>query len=270
MSLSLLVSHWEFSPSALVSCGVLGVVYAVAASRAAAWPARRTAAFVAGSMVILIALTSGIDSYDIRLLSVHMVQHLLLIDVAPPLLLLGAPARLALVSVPREHRVRFGRALTRLGHRLSPVLCLAIYSAIVLGSHVPVIFTAAIRHPLLHALQHAAYLLAGTVLWWPLLGSPNPRRLGPMGRLFYLTVAMLPMTLIGAYLNRDQTLFYPVYAAPARALGVNALLDQQVAGAIMWVASTVFMALLGLVCVMSALLAAERRQQARDLHGVTP
>jgi len=200
---------------------------------------------------------------DDELLSGHMVQHLLLVDVAPPLLLIGRPAVALLHSLPPRPRRCFGRGLVAVGRRANPALCLAVFTVIVLGIHVPAVFDLAARNDALHVLEHCAFVLAGVVVWWPLLGVPNPRpRLGTVTELLYLTVAMLPMTLVGVFLDRDPTLFYPVYA------GHGAIADQQQAGAIMWVAGTAVMATLGVVAVLAAMLEAERRQRTRELHEV--
>jgi cytochrome c oxidase assembly factor CtaG len=219
----------------------------------------RPLALFAGVVTILVAITVIND----QRLSGHMVQHLLLIDVAPPLLLAGRPMRMILMSLSSRPRRSFGRGLVAGGRRAHPAACLALFAVIVLGFHVPVLFNAAVRHPALHALEHGAFIVAGLIVWWPLLGEPNPRRqLGTVAMLLYLTVAMLPMTVLGAYLDRDTTVFYSVYAGP------GAVLDQQQGGAIMWVASTATMGLLGIAAVLAAMLEAERRQRVRELHEV--
>lgn len=221
---------------------------------------RRALMLIAGVVVIRIAL-----DVDDEVLTGHMIQHLLLIEVAPALLLLGRPFPLILHSLPPRPRRSFGRGLVVARRHVSAPGCLALYMAVVLGTHVPAVFDACARHENLHVLQHGAYLLAGLAMWWPLLGDVAPsRRLGTIGHLAYITVAMLPMALIGAYLNRDQTLFYPAYAGP------GALLDQQRAGAIMWVGGTVLMASVGLAGVVAGMLAAERRQRARERYEVSP
>jgi cytochrome c oxidase assembly factor CtaG len=103
-------------------------------------------------------------------------------------------------------------------------------------------------------------------MWSPLVdGDPAPRhRLSGLGRLVYLLVAMLPMALVGAYLNRRATLVYPAYGPPAHALGISAVDDQGQAGAIMWVAGDVIMVAVGLWAALAAMLAEERRLVARE------
>ncbi len=265
---SLLVSDWTLAPDVVAGCLFAAILY-VAAARGTRWPPARSWAFLGGLLTILVALDSGLDTYDDQLLSVHMVQHLLLLDIAPPLLLAAQPLRLLLRTLPPRPRRSFGRGLVAIGRGAHPAVCLALYTAIVLTIHVPAVFETTLRNQTLHDLEHAGFLLAGLIIWWPLLGSPGPRRrLGTVTHLLYITAAMVPMTLIGAYLDRDQSLLYSAYAGPARLLGVSPVADQQQAGAIMWVAGTAVMALFGVVVVIAAMLEAERRQRVRDLREV--
>ena len=110
------------------------------------------------------------------------------------------------------------------------------------------------------------YLSAGALMWWPILdGDPLPGwRLNGFARLAYVIVAMLPMTLLGGYLDREMALVYSGYAAPARALGISAVADQQQAGAIMWVLGSSLMVVCGLWQAMAALIEEERRLQIRE------
>jgi putative membrane protein len=201
-------------------------------------------------------------------LSVHMVQHMLLLLIAPLLLLTGRPALLALKALPSEPRRSLARALMQLRPLTGAVQCLAVFYAAVLVTHLPSFYDSTLRHPALHTAEHGAYLLAGVLLWWPLLDADpaRRRRLGGVGKLVYLIFAMAPMALVGAYLNRHVPLVYPSYAAPARALGINPLSDQADAGAIMWVIGNTIMIAVGLWVALATLVAAERRQQTREAH----
>jgi putative membrane protein len=262
---SLLVSDWTVSASVLAPAAGTIALYVLAA-RGRRWPLRRTASFLGGVGAIVVALQSGIDSYDGRLLSDHMVQHLLLLVVAPPLLLGGRPVILALRALPTSRRRAFARGLDRTRRVTTPIPSLALFAAVILFTHLPGFYDATLRHPMLHDAEHARYRLAGLLVWSPLLdGDPVPRhRLGGLGKLVYLIVAMMPMALIGAYLNRHATLVYPPYGAPARALGISALDDQAQGGAIMWVASGAIMTAVGLWAAVAAMVAEERRQVARE------
>ena len=182
----------------------------------ARWPARYTLSFLAGIGCVLVAVQSGIDTYDDQLLSDHMVQHLILLELAPLLLLAGRPGILLLRATAPARRPRLARRLLQLRPLTHPLSCLAIFYVIVLGTHLPAFYDATLRHPLLHDLEHLLYLTAGVLMWWPILdGDPLPHaRLNGLGRLIYVIVAMLPMTLIGAYLNRATSLVYSGYARP--------------------------------------------------------
>lgn len=253
---------WGLDFAAAVYVGLY--LWGVARVGARRWPATRTAAFVAGVAVVLVALQSGLDAYDDRLLSAHMLQHVLLLMVAPPLLLLGAPVLLALRALPPAQRPALAALLARARKLTRPPVCLAVFTAAVVGFHLPPLFDAAVRHPLVHACEHAAFLTAGLFLWWPLSDAdPVPsQRLGSLGRIFYMLAAMVPEDLIGAYLNRANTVVYAPYAASAHALGISAVLNQQQAGAIMWVGSSCIMAAGGLCSAMAMMALEERRSSA--------
>jgi cytochrome c oxidase assembly factor CtaG len=266
---SLLVSHWNVSLWLSLEAAAATALYLWGGARVrGSWPVRRTLSFVAGVACVLISVESGIGQFDDALLSAHMVQHMLLLMPAPLLLLGGRPAILALRALPPRGR----RGVARLLERLRPItgawLCLASFYVVVLVTHLPSSYDLTLRHPVLHDAEHVAYLGAGMLLWWPILdGDPvRTRRLGGLGRLGYVLAAMPAMALVGAYLNRAPAVVYAPYAAAAHRLGISAVSDQQHAGAIMWVLGSAVMTAVGLWAAIAALLAEERRQQAREVH----
>jgi putative copper resistance protein D len=258
---------WE-PPSGLDVVAAAGAAaYLIGARRVArGWPMRYTLSFLAGIGCVLVAVQSGVDAYDDQLLSDHMVQHLILLELAPLLLLCGRPGLLLLRASPPPRRPRLARGLMKLRPLTHPLSCLAIFYMIVLGLHVPAFFDATLREPLLHDLEHLLFLAAGLLMWWPLIDAdPLPHaRLDGLGRLIYVIAAMVPMTLIGAYLNRATHLVYTGYALPAHSLGISAITDQQQAGAIMWVLGSSLMLSSGIWHAMAALSAEERRLQSRE------
>jgi putative membrane protein len=259
--------QWQPVPGLDGLAIIVLVVYVVAARRVSrGWPWLRTASFAAGLGAAIIATQSGYDADDDVLLSVHMIQHLLLLEPAPLLLLGGRPAMLALRAAPRSARPRLARLLMRLRRVTHPLVCLSIFSIVVAGTHLPAFYDATLAHPLLHDGEHALYLTSGLLLWWPLLdGDPVAgRRLSGLLRLTYVMVAMLPMTLLGAYLNRATTVVYHPYLVPARALGISAVNDQQQAGAIMWVLGSLVMVVAGIWQAMAAFAAEERRMRTSE------
>ncbi len=267
MRASLLVSHWQLDPSVLVPVAAVGTLYLLGAVRLAGrWPRRWTASFLAGLACLLVALQSGIDAYDDQLLSVHMVQHMLLLLLAPLLLLGGRPVVLALAALPPARRPGVARGLARTRRLTAPGPAVACFAAIIVLTHLPAFYDATLRHSAVHYAEHALYVVAGLMMWSPLVdGDPAPRhRLSGLGRLVYLFVAMLPMALVGAYLNRYTGLLYPAYGPPAHALGISAVDDQAQAGAIMWVLGNSIMVAVGLWVSVAAMVAEERRLLARE------
>ncbi len=270
--LSLPVSHWSPGPTVIVPAIAAAVLYLIGIRRAGGgWPLRRTFSFLTGIVCVLVALQSGFDAYDDQLLSVHMWQHMLLLLLAPSLLLGGRPLILALRALAPPRRSALARAMARTRWMTAPGPALAVFAAVVILTHLPAFYDATLRHAGLHDLEHALYLAAGLLMFSPLLDAdPAPaRRLDGLGRLIYLIVAMMPMALVGAYLNRHATLFYPAYGPPARALGVSGLDDQGHAGAIMWVGGNVFMVAVGLWTALAAMVAEERRLVAREARAAS-
>jgi putative membrane protein len=269
---SLLVSHWQPSGVPDVAAAAAATLYVgCTAGIHARWPLRRTAAFLAGLVCILVATDSGIGAYDDQLPSAHMVQHMLLLLVAPLLLLAGRPVILALRALPAAPRRRaFAAVLHRLASVTRPSVCLATFTAVLVVTHLPTFYDATLRHLAVHEVEHALYLMAGVLLWWPLLDAdPVPaHRLSGLGRLVYLLATMPAMAIVGAYLNRHPTLVYPPYGPAARAMGISAVVDQQQAGAIMWVAGSAIVIAVGLWVTIGALVAEERRQQAREARAI--
>ena len=230
-------------------------------------PLLRCCSFLTGLAVLLAALDSGIDGYSEQLLSIHMAQHLLLMLVAPTLLLYGAPLRVALASASPPIRHALGRLLrSRAAHAVaSPAVGFAAFALVVLSTHLTGLFELALRHPTVHALEHAAYFWTGMVLLAPLIASdPLPHPPGPVARFAWLTGAMVVMAIPGALLTWGMTVRYSFYLAAARALHRSALADQHLAGVIMWIGGGVLMFVLALTVAMSAMVAEERRQCRRE------
>jgi putative copper resistance protein D len=266
---ALFVSHWELNWPLTAEMSAVALLYLVGAARLGRrWPLTRTVAFLLGLGLVLCSLESGLDGYDDVQLSVHMVQHMLLLLGAPLLMLLGQPAGLALRVLRGPRRHALARALERSRPATRPWSCLATYYVIVLVTHLTGFYEQTLVHPLLHDFEHVLYLIAGALLWWPLLDNDPvlTHRLSGLGRFLYLLVGMIPMAAVGAYLNRYPHVVYAAYAAPAHALGFSAVSDQATAGAIMWVVGNSIMWGCGLCAIMSALSAEDRRQKAREAY----
>jgi cytochrome c oxidase assembly factor CtaG len=218
-----------------------GIVYLAAAEvgrrrdrRSRRWPLARTACFLGGLAVVLVAVDSGIGAEADEHLSAHMVEHMLIWLAAAPLLVAGAPVRLALFALGRRGRRRLSAALhSRAVVALTgPTLSTALFSAVIVVSHVPAVYDLTLENDLVHVVEHAVYLLTAVLVWAPLIHvDPLPHRLRPSGRCLCVLACMVPMAAIAIWLLAAGT---PVYEPYREALGTGAALDdQRLAGLIM-------------------------------------
>ncbi|MGI8430448.1 MAG: cytochrome c oxidase assembly protein [Solirubrobacteraceae bacterium] len=276
-SLLVVLDSWQLSASVMLTLALGAALYLVAARRVCGrarpgrmgWSLPRTLAFLAGLGAVALALQSGLDTYSAQLLSMHMVQHLVLVLTAAPLLLAGAPVTLALraLSPPARRRLmpllhgRTARTLARPGVGL-----LAIGASMLL-THLTPLFGLALTHPLIHQGEHLLYLVGG-MLFWSVLIPPGPavRRLDGLGQVVYLLLGMPLMSVVGVILETDSAPRYPQYLPTAHRLGVSALSDQRLAGALMWIAGTLLMGVIALAAAWRSMLAEERREAAREAH----
>jgi putative membrane protein len=199
------------------------------------WPARRTALFMAGLAVLVVDLYSGIGTEADSRLSVHMVEHMVMWLVAAPLLAAGAPVRLTLFALGRDGRRRLGGWLRSrpVSALTSPAGSVSLFSAVILITHLPVVYGLAVANDYVHVGEHALYLASALLMWAPLLGAdPLPHRPGPRGQLTCLAVCMVPMLIVAAWLGLAPHAVYGHYVA---LLGPAALHDQRLAATIMWV-----------------------------------
>ena len=211
------------------------------------WGYDRLAVFLGGLGAIFLALGSPVEPFAGLLLSVHMVQHLLLVMVAPPLLWLGAPLLPTVRGMPEPIRTYwvgplFGvRWLRRLAGVLThPAAALALLVVATWGWHVPAAYDLALRSPGWHYLQHACFLAAGLVFWFPVVRPYPFRPPWPVWLLVpYLLLADLSNTALSALLTFSDVVLYPYYAEVPRLDGGSALDDQAAAGVLMWVPGSV-------------------------------
>jgi cytochrome c oxidase assembly factor CtaG len=176
-----------------------------------------------------------------------MVEHMLIWLAAAPLLVAGAPIRLALFALGRHGRRRLSAALhSRAVIALAgPTLSTVLFSTVVVVSHLPVVYDLTLESELAHVTEHALYLLTAVLVWAPLIGAdPLPHRPRPSGRCLCVLACMVPMAAIAVWLLAAGA---PVYAPYEAALGPGAALDdQRLAGAIMLAAGVPALALVSL------------------------
>jgi putative membrane protein len=240
-----------------------------------AWVWWRTACFFLGLATLVLALASGIEILAGDLFSIHMLQHMLLTIVAAPLLMLGAPVRPLLRGLPRVVRAGVvrplagSRAVRGVLHFLRhPLVAVVVYVGGIYLWHWPSLYDAAVENDALHALEHAHFLI-GALLFWSVVIDPLPFRgtLPYAARIVYLLLAGAAQnTILGGILSFSTRVLYTHYVASAARLGVDALTDQRVGGAIMWVpGDTIF-----LIAASGAFfiwLETEEREQRRRERG---
>jgi putative membrane protein len=226
-------------------------------------PAWRGCSFLLGLFLIWLAVGSPLAAFDEQLLTVHMLQHLLLMTCAPALILLGAPVMPLLHGLPRPFVQTFVAPLLRFpqvqraGQLISrSVFCWLVAAAALVGWHVPSAFTLALQSETWHVVEHASFLAAGFLFWWPVIQPwPSAPHRPRWSILLYLFLATLPCDILSAYLTFCDRVVYPVYLKTPRPFGVSPLEDQQCAGALMWTCIT-FVYLLPAVILTIKLLAA--------------
>jgi putative copper resistance protein D len=201
-------------------------------------PAWRTWAWYSGCAVLFVALASPIATYDTALFSAHMIQHLLMAMVAAPLLAIGAPITLLLrVSSPRTRR----RIILPILHSWPvrvvsfPIVTWIIFAAVMWASHFSPLFNAALEDEGVHLFEHALYLGAALLFWWPVVGAdPSPWRLPHAARLGYLFIGMPFSSFLGLVIFSAPGVLYAHYETLIRPWGPTPFVDQQWAGGIMW------------------------------------
>lgn len=209
-----------------------------AAHRHNRWPRRRTAAFIGALVAVGLALLSPVDTLSDDLLTIHMVQHLLLVAVSAPLFAASGIGTLALRAASAETRdsVLLPILRSRLVSVLTfPVVGWVAFAGTMWGSHFSTLYNLALLDDGVHALEHLLYLAAATLFWWPVL-SPDPLRwrLHPGAKLLALLAQMPPMSFLAVAIISASAPLYPAYLGRPDAFGIDALTDQRIAGSLMW------------------------------------
>jgi putative copper resistance protein D len=267
-----LLLGWTFEP--LPTLGLIAVIvwwlWAVrrvnAVHPANPVPRRRTVAFLAGMTALAFALLSGIALYDTSLFSIHMVQHVLIMLVAAPLLALAAPITLVLrlSSSATRHRwilpVLHSHIVRVIGH---PVVAWVTFAAIMWTTHFSPLFNASLEDPVLHDLEHSLFLAGALLFWWPAVAlDPAPWRMGHPARIGYLFTQMTQNTFLAVVILNATVVLYPHYATLVRPWGMAAIDDQRLAAGVMWIAGDAIF-LTAILAVVAGWMKAEARDEAR-------
>jgi putative membrane protein len=256
---------WTFEPTV-----VLGSLLAAGGYRYAVGPGRalfrgsgpvsgwQQASFQAGVGLLFLALASPLDALsDHYLLTAHMLQHMLMTLIAPPLLLLGTPAWLVRPLLRSTLVAPLLRAWTR------PLPAFLVFNFAFALIHFPVLYNFTLENRLAHVAQHLVFVGAALVTWWP-LASPLPElpRLPHAVRLLYVVLQTIPGGLVGAMITLTGGVLYRTYAEAPRITALSAREDQQLAGLLMWVGSwAIYFVVLTIVFFVWA-----NREQVRGLR----
>jgi putative membrane protein len=208
----------------------------------------RAGSFVSGLLFIWIATASPLAELDHEMLTAHMVQHLLLMTLAPPLILLGIPRK------PLAHGL------------FHPALFWFAAAATLVVWHIPSVFMLGLQSQMWHEIEQASFLVTGLLFWWPVV-QPWPRasKWPESSILLYLFLATLPCDILSGFLVFYDRLVYPVFSASPRSFGLSALEDQQCAGALMWTCVTVVYVIAGAVFTARVLSPHRSADQPEDL-----
>ena len=232
--MTLVMGTWH--PDVVAGVALLAGLYVGLARRASVPPSTAARMAFAGALVgLLLALNGPLhDLSEQSVFSVHMVQHLLLTLVMPPLLLLGLSASLLDAVLAALMRLRSLRAAV--GWLTRPVPALAFFAIALVVWHLPGPYSAALRHHPLHIVQHLTFMTTATLAWWPVLAQSRLAPPLPYGaQILYLFAFGLPMTIVAAMITGADQLLYPLSSVAPRMTGLDPLADQRLGGLIMWV-----------------------------------
>ena len=259
---------WTFSPGVIVAVAIVGTLYVRrwrAARREAgpgAAPGWRLASFLGGLALVIAALISPIDRLGEQLFVMHMVQHLLILDLASILLIVGLTRVILRPVTRRVHQLE--RAA---GPLASPIFAIFAYVGGMYLWHIPALYDAALEIPVVHALEHVTFAVIGGLYWWHLLSPIRSRqRLGGLGPVAYMFSAKIMVGLLGVLLTFSPDALYSFYEDRPRYWGMSAVTDQNVGGAVMALQQSIVMGIAMVVLLLRALSESERESQRAERY----
>jgi putative membrane protein len=263
ISVHQLLTAWQHDPISLTTAAVeiaLVAAYLAGVHRLARrgrhWPGWRTIAFVAGIATVVVAVQSGVASYDDSNFTVHVVQHLLLMNVAPIFLALAAPMTLALQASRRANQERLLKVLHHpvISFFTHPLVAAGLSYATMIGYFLTPFYNFSLEHPVVHDLTHLHFLLSGCLFWWVVVGK-DPSRWRPSYpvKLGLLAVGVPVTAVLGVALSQARTSIAPHF---------HTVTDTRAGGSILWIFGELT-TLLAMGVVLYQWLSFDEREQAR-------
>jgi cytochrome c oxidase assembly factor CtaG len=243
------LTAWNWDPTIVIGTALIVGLYLYAIGPLRKHhkfePARKGQifAFLLGMGLMFLALVSPLDELgDSYLFSAHMVQHLILTMVGPPLLLIGTPEWFIRPIARNKMLFATARFLTY------PAIAFVVFNVDFFIWHAPALYNATLENQNIHILEHLTFIIFGLLNWWPIFSpSKDLPRLSIGGQTLYMFVSGMPIVLLGAGLTFASPLYAPYIAAP-RVWGISAATDQQLGGLIMWIPGNIIF-----IIIMSAL-----------------
>jgi putative membrane protein len=261
-------TSWTFAPVAIAAILAYGVIYGLrwrkvrAADGARAAPGWRAVCFAAGLVALLAAIVSPVDRVSEQLASAHMVQHLLLADLAAIGLIAGLTKTILRPATRRIHAIE-----QRAGFLAHPAMGAIAYVGVMWMWHIPALYDAALEHESVHVLEHVTFAGAGFLYWWHLLSPIRSRlRLGGMGPIIYMASTKVLVGFLGILLGFAPELLYSGYGDDGVRWGMDPLDDQHVAGLIMGLEQSLIMGVALAYLFMRMLSESEREDQRAERY----
>jgi putative membrane protein len=266
LGLDFWLTQWNWEPSILIGTALITglYLYAIGPLRKRLYPNEQvktgqTITFLLGVLIMFLALVSPLDELgDAYLFSAHMVQHLCLTIIGPPLLLLGTPEWLVKPALHNKVVFNIAKVLTY------PAVAFVLYNADFWLWHAPPLYNATLENQNIHILEHLTFIIFGVLYWWPIFSpSKDLPRLQIGGQILYLFLSGMPSVFLGAGLTFTPPLYAPYIAAP-RLWGISAATDQQLGGLIMWVPVSIAYIVIMSVLFIRWMLQQDAKQQAME------
>jgi cytochrome c oxidase assembly factor CtaG len=261
------LTQWNPAPSIYIGIALLIALYLYAVGPlrkkyqlADSVKRSQVVLFIVGMLVMFLALASPLDELgDEYLFSAHMVQHLLITLVAPPLLLLGTPGWLLQPLLRKRVLLGIGKVLTH------PFVAFFLFNVDFWLWHAPPLYNATLANENLHIFEHMLFIVTAVIYWWPILSPVKELpRLSLGGQVLYLFLSGMPSVALGAGLTFSPPLYAPYIQQPIRAWGISPVTDQQLGGLIMWVPVNIIVIVIVSILFIRWMLTQDEKQRLQE------